>query len=204
MKEQVFTNIFNSDLSEEDRANVEKTLVNIENELSYIRSLMGGKTFVHTPKKKPKLNKWIINNMLLFTISWQLLLLVSVALCELIFSDEEAVLDVAISLGSLIQLVQLVFVLVTSVKLVKQLRHRTASGWFLIQSYLSVVILYAGSYTLIYQIEPNSFHSEQLDDNSVSEIFAIYTIFVYFSGTTMSTGMNSLKMITNRDFIDLI
>mmetsp|Transcript_6013 Transcript_6013/g.9079 ORF Transcript_6013/g.9079 Transcript_6013/m.9079 type:complete len:190 (-) Transcript_6013:41-610(-) len=124
--------------------------------------------------------------MLLFTITWQLVLLVVVSLCELIFSNETAILDVAITLGSIIQFVQVVFVIVTSVKLVKQLRHRTASGWFLVQSYLSVVILYAGSYTLVFQIESSSFHSEQLVDEK-SEIFAIYTIFLYFSGTTMST-----------------
>lgn len=134
--------------------------------------------------------------MLVFTIAWQLVLLVSVAFCELIFSDETAILDVAIALGSLVQLVQLIFVIVTSVKLVKQLRHRTASGWFLIQSYLSVVILYAGAFTLIYQIEPSSFHSEQLGDEGIAEIFSMYTIFLYFSGTTMSTGKQKLFIIS--------
>ena len=170
----------------EDKANIERTLVNMETEIAYVRSLIQGQRFIRKAKKKPKLNKWITNNMLLFTIIWQMVLLVSVALCELIFSDEQAVLDVAITLGSLIQFVQVCFVIITSVKLVKQLRHRTASGWFLTQSYLSIIILYAGAYTLVFQIEPNSFHSAQLVNES-SEIFAIYTIFLYFSGTTMTT-----------------
>jgi len=176
-----------SQLTSEDRANIERTLVNVENEIAYIRSLVQGQQFLRKPKKKPKLNKYITNNMLLFTIVWQLVLLIIVSLCELIFENEKAVLDVAITLGSLIQCVQVLFVIITSVKLVKQLKHRTASGWFLVQSYLSITILYAGIYTLVYQIESSSFNSAQLKSES-AEIFSLYTIFLYFSGTTMTTG----------------
>merc|ERR1712167_379413 len=63
--------------------------------------------------------------------------------------------------------------------------HRTASGWFLVQCYLSVIILFAGIYTLMYQIDNDSFWCPQLSGGE--GIFVVYSVFLYFSGTTMST-----------------
>ncbi len=47
---------------------------------------------------------------------------------------------------------------VTSIKLVKQLKHHSANTWFLTQSYLSTVLLFAGIYTLVARVLPSAFH----------------------------------------------
>lgn len=181
--------LFLRELSEEDKKNIARTLTTIDQEVQYVRSLLAGT--IRKRKKKPKIRMWIINNMLLFTVIWQLFLVIVVGLCEWLFSNEDAVLYTAIVLGSFIQFVQLVFIIITSIKLVKQLRHRTASGWFLVQSYLSVIILFSGIYTLIFQINDDLFYSTTLttDESKPASIFTIYTVFLYFSGTSMSTGM---------------
>ena len=53
------------------------------------------------------------------------------------------------------QAIHLVLMLATSIKLAKQLVHQTASGNFLVQSYLSTVLAYAGIYALLYRIRPD-------------------------------------------------
>ena len=40
-----------------------------------------------------------------------------------------------------------------TVKLAKQIVHHSASFWFLIQCYLSTLVLYAGLYTLVYRFD---------------------------------------------------
>jgi predicted transporter len=44
------------------------------------------------------------------------------------------------------QLLHLVLLVATSIKLAKQLAHRTATLDFLVQSYLSTILVYAGVY----------------------------------------------------------
>lgn len=178
-------------MTEQDKQIITNALEAMETEIANIKQILASQEIRTKKKRSRPIRNWFAYNMLLVTVMWQLILVVIVGLCELIFENEKAVLDVAITLGSLIQFVQMIFIIMTSIKLVKQLTHRTASGWFLIQSYLSVIILFAGIYTLIYQIKADSFHSEQLRvDTAESEtIFAIYTVFLYFSGTTMTTGL---------------
>lgn len=159
----------------------------METELAFIKTTLKGEQFIRKPRKNPKVRLWLVNNMLLITCVWQLLLLVTVALCELIFTDGNGALYVSITLGSIIQFIQLVFIIVTSVKLGKQLRHRTASSWFLIQSFLSVIILFAGIFTLLYTIDSESFYGTTLHPNE--RIFPLFTVFLYFSATTITTGL---------------
>jgi len=52
--------------------------------------------------------------------------------------------DVGVGLMLLFQIIHLAFIIVTSIKLTKQVMHRTATGWFLAQSYLSTVLLFGG------------------------------------------------------------
>jgi potassium channel LctB len=167
---------------------IEESLENVEGEIRMIRSLLRTvrpEALVIKHKTRRRMRAWVTNNVLLFTVLWQLLLLSIISALEFFLKDLAAVLDVAIVLGSLTQLVQMVFIIATSVKLAKQLQHRTASGWFLIQSYLAVIINFAGVYTLMFQINPKSFYCPTI--NKDSEIFIIYGVFLYFSGNTIST-----------------
>jgi len=99
----------------------------------------------------------------------------------------------------LIQALHLALVIVTSVKLVKQVIHRTATGTFIVQSYLSTILLFAGVYTLIYKSDSNTFfglddHHGSVNSGSASYSFAAFPVFelfarfLYFSITTMTTG----------------
>ena len=57
----------------------------------------------------------------------------------------------------LIQLITLCLVVASSVKLTKQIVHHTASNSFLVQSYLSTILLYAGIYTLLNRLDNQAF-----------------------------------------------
>lgn len=127
------------------------------------------------------MKKWLTNNMLLIVCLWQLAELVIIALCELAFPDS-VVVPTAVTLGCICQITTLVFILVASVKLGKQLRHRTATGWFLAQAYLCTIVLYAGFYTLLYQISSESFRGI-----GYNEQIGLFVTMLYFSVTTMTT-----------------
>jgi len=94
--------------------------------------------------------------------------------------------DVGIGFMLLFQAIHLTFIIVTSVKLTKQVMHRTASGWFLAQSYLSTILLFAGIYTLVERIVPASFRGLYTFQDELSHEL-VFIRFLYFSTTTMTT-----------------
>ena len=67
-----------------------------------------------------------------------------------------------------------------AVKLAKQIVHHSASFWFLIQCYLSTVVLYAGLYTLVYRFDVR----EQL-----VPLHCHQTRFTYIKASNSSEGV---------------
>jgi len=87
------------------------------------------------------------------------------------------------------QTLHLIFVVITSIKLCKQIMHRTASPFFVVQSFLSTIFLFAGLYTLIHRIYDDSFYGfTGLAINSSPLVsIQIFIRFMYFSAATMTT-----------------
>lgn len=86
--------------------------------------------------------------------------------------------------------------MILAVKLVKQVAHQTVSMWFIIQSFLSVVFLYGGIYTLMYCISPYFLliFSYKFDNESFDGIFSVKdqeenNVFAYIQFLTFSTGL---------------
>eukprot|EP01126_Amoeba_proteus_P063602 TRINITY_DN8780_c0_g1_i10.p1 TRINITY_DN8780_c0_g1~~TRINITY_DN8780_c0_g1_i10.p1 ORF type:complete len:269 (-),score=39.61 TRINITY_DN8780_c0_g1_i10:91-897(-) len=133
--------------------------------------------------KKRLLPDWIVHNVLLFTVFLQLMswIISQVALGQ-------TALDVSIGVMISFQCVHLIFIIITSVKLTKQVLHKTASSSFLAQSYLSTIMLFAGIYSLIFCLDTNAFKGiPTLADGRPEKILFIHMI--YFSTITMtSTG----------------
>jgi len=141
---------------------------------------------IHPPKRNPFLKPWITNNLLLLTFVWQIL---DVLVLTLIAHKSELAVDVSIGLMIFFQCLNLILIVLVSIKLVKQLLHRNASGLFLVQSYLSTIMLFAGIYMLLFRINMKTFSGlpESADRVISMEMFDIWVRFLYFSVTTMST-----------------
>ncbi|XP_064383836.1 uncharacterized protein LOC135332854 [Halichondria panicea] len=108
-------------------------------------------------KKKALIPYWLTSYLLVITFLWQS---TNLGVLEVIFrlSPHNTTLDTDLNLASNIvmtvfQFVHLMLVFFISVKLVKQVVHRSASGSLLAQSYLSTVLLFAGLYTLQYRLD---------------------------------------------------
>jgi len=141
------------------------------------------------PQKKKKLRPWMTKHMLWMSLFWQVLNLV-----VLLFSEErrflktdKVTIDIGVTIMLIFQVLHLIFVVATSVKLTKQLLHRTATSWFLISSYLSTVLLFAGIYSVIYRMIALSFDGVEYSDGPDIDVLIVFIRFLYFSIQTMTT-----------------
>eukprot|EP00118_Oscarella_pearsei_P013756 m.113446 g.113446 ORF g.113446 m.113446 type:complete len:211 (+) comp37458_c1_seq35:47-679(+) len=109
--------------------------------------------------KRKRIPKWITKNLLLLTLVWQVACVVALTVVELVdhVPDKKLVKDKTYIVGvvvlAIFQGLNLLLVVFTSVKLAKQIIHHTASSLFLMQSYVSTLLLFAGFYTLIFRLD---------------------------------------------------
>jgi hypothetical protein len=183
-------------MTEEDGEEVGRTLLRIENDVALLKAKCRVNAFLRKPKSDAWLKPWLTNNLLLLTFLWQVLnvLVLHITGAYNLNDDEGQELTVDIGLGIMVvfQSLHLLLIIVVSVKLVKQVVHHTVSGWFLIQSYLSSILLFAGIYTLLYRVERHSFRGVlEVDGASSSsqtlDLVLIFIKMLYFSVTVMCT-----------------
>jgi len=170
---------------------------NIKEEMDEIEQRLGGRLVTRKPKPDPFLRPWLVDRLLLFSFLWQLLSVVAVEVLSLTLTQTyRYYLDIAVIIMAVFQALQLVLVMITSVKMVKQMVHRTVSAWFLAQSFLSSVMLFAGIYTIIYRLNPSAFYGV-LVPNGNAEIsnIILYVNFLCFSTGAMSTGISNIFAI---------
>lgn len=86
-----------------------------------------------------------------------------------------------------VQVSGLLFIIITSLKLVQQVLHRTITLSFILQSYLSTILLFAGLYVLLYRIDEDSFDGLE-PSTEKTEVLIAYVDFLTFSTGLMSAG----------------
>eukprot|EP01091_Cochliopodium_minus_P016657 TRINITY_DN6311_c0_g1_i2.p1 TRINITY_DN6311_c0_g1~~TRINITY_DN6311_c0_g1_i2.p1 ORF type:complete len:297 (+),score=49.11 TRINITY_DN6311_c0_g1_i2:33-893(+) len=161
-------------------------------------------------EQKRKIPQWITNNLLLITSIWQLLIILiyRIAFHNQGINDstnEGKFFIIVLAIMIFFQVLQLTFIILTSIKLSKQIIHGTASNWFLIQSYLSTVLLFAGLYELIYILVPDAIVGviPAMDQNNELTHDFLFIRLIYFSLSVMSTtGFGDIH--SNRWYADLI
>lgn len=86
------------------------------------------------------------------------------------------------------QVVHVIVLVSASIKLAKQLLHHTAPTGFLLQSYLSTIILFAGVYTLIHRANASAWTATSAgSENEDLYIIKSFVIFVYVSVQTITS-----------------
>eukprot|EP00118_Oscarella_pearsei_P013761 m.113297 g.113297 ORF g.113297 m.113297 type:complete len:310 (+) comp37458_c1_seq6:47-976(+) len=144
--------------------------------------------------KRKRIPKWITKNLLLLTLVWQVACVVALTVVELVdhVPDKKLVKDKTYIVGvvvlAIFQGLNLLLVVFTSVKLAKQIIHHTASSLFLMQSYVSTLLLFAGFYTLIFRLDKKSFtgvtETSSTDDEEKSVlIIELFLLMIYFSAS---------------------
>lgn len=99
--------------------------------------------------------------------------------------DDYIVFVVSCSTMILLQVLNLVVLLISSVKLVKQLFLKEVSGLLLAQSYVAAILVFSGIYTLTKRLQPDSWkfvREETWKDPAL--IVEMYCQFLYFSVST--------------------
>ncbi|KNC48487.1 uncharacterized protein AMSG_04935 [Thecamonas trahens ATCC 50062] len=152
-------------------------------------------------RKRHKIPRFITQYLLVWSVLWQAALMLILTLTEAGSStsgSHAASVDIGIGVLVVFQSVMLLAIVMTSIKLTKQLLHGSATGVFLMQSYLSTVLLFAGVYTLLYRIRPSSFRGlpasfahETTDGSELSHSSTYAATFIrmlYFSLTAMTTA----------------
>ncbi|EGD76253.1 hypothetical protein PTSG_00955 [Salpingoeca rosetta] len=190
------------------------SLERLEHELEHLRALCApqkgpdAESSVDLSSKRRRRRRWlskrVTHRLLLMTLIWQLLNIGILTLLDRRIPQEKIqdhfLGDPAVLAGVIImvvfQTIHMTIIVIASIKLGKQILHHTASNSFLVQSYLSTIVLYAGVYTLLFRIDKNTFQGVEESLESVSSkgfIFLCFMKFVYFSVATMtSTGYGDI------------
>ncbi|KAL8568034.1 hypothetical protein ACOMHN_000258 [Nucella lapillus] len=98
--------------------------------------------------------------------------------------DDTAVYGTGITM-ILLQLLNLSFIIMVSMRLVRQLSKHKVSLLLLAQSYLSTIMLFAGIYTLTFRLEAKSW--QFIQENTETDpllVFELYSKFLFFSVST--------------------
>jgi Kef-type K+ transport system membrane component KefB len=130
----------------------------------------------------------VTSNLLVITLIWQSACILGLTIVELTIrgSDKKLRKDrtyyVSLVVLVVFQGVNLFLVIITSVKLTKQMLHHTASSSFLFQSYASTLVLFAGLYTVLYRITDTSFeHVTRIGDEKSVLIVDLFLRMMYYS-----------------------
>ncbi|XP_048241380.1 uncharacterized protein LOC124149593 isoform X1 [Haliotis rufescens] len=139
---------------------------------------------LRTLKQKvfPKISK----NITVVTIVLQALNLVILTLIDFWpKKDDQTVLIASATSMILLQVLNLIALVYTSVFLAKLLTRRRVTAFVLAQNYISSLFLFAGLYTLTYRLQPSSWKFIQEDLNSDPVLVAVlYAKFLFFSVST--------------------
>jgi len=146
----------------------------------------------HIPKKNPVIGHKILRHLFLLSFAWQVANVVLICVADKFAANQGSMdenYDIGVAFMLFFQLLHLVFVIVTSIKLCKQVLHKTASPLFVVQSFLSTIFLFAGLYTLLHRIMSDCFYGFSMYESSDSALVSlqIFIKFLYFSTATMTT-----------------
>lgn len=144
-------------------------------------------------RRSHKIPRFITRHLLLGTVIWQILNIVAVVITEAFANnskgdekeEDKTVYYVSVGVIVVFQAANLLLVILTTIKLTKQIMHQTLTKSFLAQSFLSTTLLYAGLYTLVYKIEPSSFQhlTGAKDPLSTPRVFFKMVVFSISTGT---------------------
>lgn len=162
----------------------------MQHDLQGVESILSGcaqSAYVRKPRKIPL---WFVSNLLAITFVWQM-----IAVLVLYFTDwggkfssgTNSSVDTGVAVLLFFQFVHIFTIFATSIKMGKQLLHRTLSGWFLVQSYMSAILLFAGIYMAIYRLNPDSFSGMSISNEASLGVIGIYLAFLYYSTELMTT-----------------
>ncbi|GFO01406.1 hypothetical protein PoB_002791100 [Plakobranchus ocellatus] len=84
-----------------------------------------------------------------------------------------------------LQVANLIILILATGRLAKQVIHHAVNSFFLAQSYLATLLLFAGFYTLTYRLDKHSwrFLNEDLTSDPI-QVFKLYLKFLFFSIST--------------------
>lgn len=139
------------------------------------------------PKKNPAINPIVIRYLFALSLAWQIANVVIIVLADVAQANQHNKFDIGVSVMLGFQGIHIVLVAATSIKLCKQVIHRTASPMFVVQSFLSTLMLYAGICTLFIRVDPNCFSGFEGYSVRGFGTVEIFISFLYFSCATMTT-----------------
>lgn len=153
----------------------------------------------------------ILRHLLLITLVWQALCIGILTIIDETAGkkaheiDKNAFFKASVALMIVFQVSHLAVIITASIKLTKQIAHRTVSVWFLAQSYLSTILLFGGLYTLIFRLKADSWAGvslEGLDETDSLYILLAFVRLLFFSIVTMtSTGYGSIHPTRTYNYI---
>jgi hypothetical protein len=140
-------------------------------------------------RPKPLIPHWVTKYLLLMTFLGQTICVALIAGIEELdkksFANSTKRPDIELTgniLLTALQAAHLLLVFFVSLKVAKQVVHRTASGSLVAQSYLSTVLLFAGLYTLIYRLDPKGW--KRVSEGDISSPILLFLRMLFFSVST--------------------
>ncbi|XP_013388784.1 uncharacterized protein LOC106157612 isoform X2 [Lingula anatina] len=140
---------------------------------------------------KCKLPKTLYKYMLVFTFILQLFNIVALTVLDAIpKSDQSRIETIVVSAIIMItlHLVNLVIVIMSTIKLSRQVYWHNVSKTFFLQNYLATVLLFSGIYSMTYRIDNNGWASVSLNLNDEPKM----GFLLYFEMMTLSISTATL------------
>ncbi|XP_065890073.1 uncharacterized protein [Dysidea avara] len=164
-------------------------------------------------QQKSFLPHWLIRYLLLLSLIWQILCIgvLSIVDYKTRHSSKSAHHAAEIAINTILTVftsVHLIVVILVTARVARKVASHTATFTFLIQSYLSTVLLFSGLYTLCTRFECQSFQHEQEPFDycqSSKEIILIrlFIRYLYFS-ISNSTLCGITNLEPNKWYTELI
>jgi len=177
----------NEPITLEELLELVHVLNNLSVDIDAFKDKINKKLTKEAHSKRSYIGTMLLRHLFLFSFVWQV---VNVVVATFLYptkgqgelNTEE--LAVVVSLMASFQILHLLLVFITSIKLCRKVLHKKAAPLFVAQSFLSTLLLYGGMYTLIYCMLPDAFAGLHANDTPI----VVATRLLYFSTATMTTA----------------
>ncbi|XP_012560705.1 uncharacterized protein LOC100198904 isoform X1 [Hydra vulgaris] len=139
-------------------------------------------------KKSPRISVRLSERVFFITIFWQILCVIILEVIDIFHlkkGEYQSYYIAEIAVMVVFQFTNLVCSIILKVKLTKQYIHKTATTKFLLQSYLSSLFLFAGIYSFVAHVLPESFSNVRIKHGESLYALGLYLQMLF---TSISTG----------------
>ncbi|GIQ80497.1 hypothetical protein KIPB_001305 [Kipferlia bialata] len=139
------------------------------------------------PRVQATLEYLFRTSCILVSLIDEVILLILLCIMDVLHPDSRLYMSI-LFVSIAMQVVHLLFLTIVTIEMVKQLMFRVASIADMLSVYVSIVLLYAGLYTVLAYVDPTCFSGLNAEDfEGPTKALSVFGNFIYFSNVAMAS-----------------